>query len=784
LKNLFSKNFALITIVLITVLIFWQFFVKGLLPFPGDFMLAWFEPWKSSYSENGVITLQHKPIADDIFRQLFPFKSLAMHMVKNGELPLWNPYNGSGQPLLATMHVGLLNPFNILFFLTDDKTAWSLQVILSVLGIGLSMYIFARKIGCKQAGSLFTAITYMFSGFVIVRSIYNDYNYAVLCLPLLLYVIEDLWNGKSKKVFFIPFLLFFLTTVVQPQIIFYILSFTGLYLIVRQIFSKQKLSRRNILLLIFLLSIGFLLSCLQLLPTLELYHEANVTTASSQFIIQRFLLPISHFVTIIIPNYFGNQATYNYWGSGDYIETITSLGTIPIFFAILGIFASKKLQKSIKIFAVFSIVLAILSTVKFFGTELFYSLPIPIISTGIPSRILFIIPFCLAISAGFGYEAWLEEKNISKLGKAALATFITLLLGILIVTAILFIKKTPCNNIVILNCWNIALRNTLLETGVFLLFIVFFLGARYSNKQKILTTFQIAVFTIITTVGFYNSQKFLPFSKKEHIMPEHTILSELRSKENDGRVFGYDKYAVKTDLATYYRFFDTNYYDPLYIKRYGDLIQYANDGNLLKQLPRSDVEIDNAITLPYEKTFRRERLFQILGVNKIISPKKENIQEKKKVISGKRVYMVSKTYVTRRKEENLTQLFTKDFDPSSEITVEKNILVKGDSNGTAKIIKETENTVNIKTTANGEKILVLADNYFPGWKAYIDGKETEVFRANFTFRGVRIPAGVHSVVFSYEPNSLRLGAYLSISGLIFFLLLFILWPKIGSKKHK
>ena len=70
---------GLVVICLATFLIFQQFFVKGLYPFPGNFLLAWFEPWKSQHTTEQTITISHKPIADDVFRQLFPFKVLAIN---------------------------------------------------------------------------------------------------------------------------------------------------------------------------------------------------------------------------------------------------------------------------------------------------------------------------------------------------------------------------------------------------------------------------------------------------------------------------------------------------------------------------------------------------------------------------------------------------------------------------------------------------------------------------------------------------------------------------------
>ncbi len=58
-------------------------------------------------------------------------------------------------------------------------------------------------------------------------------------------------------------------------------------------------------------------------------------------------------------------------------------------------------------------------------------------------------------------------------------------------------------------------------------------------------------------------------------------------------------------------------------------------------------------------------------------------------------------------------------------------------------------------------MLVLADAWFPGWKAALDGIPTKILRGDLLVRAVPIPAGQHQVVFRYDPLSFRLGAKVS-----------------------
>jgi hypothetical protein len=48
--------------------------------------------------------------------------------------------------------------------------------------------------------------------------------------------------------------------------------------------------------------------------------------------------------------------------------------------------------------------------------------------------------------------------------------------------------------------------------------------------------------------------------------------------------------------------------------------------------------------------------------------------------------------------------------------------------------------------------LVTTDAYYPGWRAFVDSRETRVYRANIAFRAIRIPSGEHVVDYRYEPS--------------------------------
>jgi hypothetical protein len=62
-------------------------------------------------------------------------------------------------------------------------------------------------------------------------------------------------------------------------------------------------------------------------------------------------------------------------------------------------------------------------------------------------------------------------------------------------------------------------------------------------------------------------------------------------------------------------------------------------------------------------------------------------------------------------------------------------------------------------------LVVLADAYYPGWRLTIDGQPRPILRTNRMMRGALVGAGPHTLVFRYDPPSLRVGLTLTVLGL-------------------
>ena len=87
----------------------------------------------------------------------------------------------------------------------------------------------------------------------------------------------------------------------------------------------------------------------------------------------------------------------------------------------------------------------------------------------------------------------------------------------------------------------------------------------------------------------------------------------------------------------------------------------------------------------------------------------------------------------------------------------------------ATITQYKPNLLEIQTESSTPAILLLTDSFYPGWKATIDDKPSEILRANYTFRALVVPQGNHKVIFSYKPGGFNLGAGISIASTLFLL---------------
>ena len=95
-----------------------------------------------------------------------------------------------------------------------------------------------------------------------------------------------------------------------------------------------------------------------------------------------------------------------------------------------------------------------------------------------------------------------------------------------------------------------------------------------------------------------------------------------------------------------------------------------------------------------------------------------------------------------------------------------------DSTASAVVSKYGPREIEIKSSSMDDGFMILSEIYYPkGWKAFIDEKETEIYKTNYLLRGIQVPAGEHTISFQYNPKSYIMGSWIArISNIIILLI--------------
>ncbi len=778
--------FPLVFFVILTSFFFYKTIFYGFVPIPGDALVGEFEPYRS-YSFLGYApgAVPHKAQGPDVIRMLYPWKIFAIDQLFSGELPLWNPYSFSGKPHIAHLQAGVFYPLNVLFFL-GSSIGWSLYIVLQPILAACFTYLFLREIRLGKVASLFGGVVFSFCGFMVVWLEYGNLIHSFLWLPLVLWGIHrylrmpNFWNWF---VVVISFLLSFLAG--YAQFTFYMYLFASLFLLYCYFTEKQKpfvKKRYGILLLGFITSI--FLGALQLFPMLELIIQSARTSYTAEQL-SKNLIPVQSVFGIFFPDIFGNPASRNYWTGGTYIERVLYIGSIPFLFVLFTYFTrTSKFVKFFSLIAFFSL----LSTIDVFPTKFFHSIGIPFLSTTIPSRILGMYSFSVAVLAAIGFDYWIKHSHSNKI-----FTKIPFLISFFSIIVLLFISVFLVGGIfpefkdkLLIAQRNMILPLFFLVSGSSLLFF-----AKIIPKFFVITLF--FLLTIFDLLYFF--QKITPFSPKEFIYPQTPVFKKLKEIQGIDRSWGYGSAYIDNNLYTQEKLFTTDGYDPLFIRRYGEFIATSKDGAIPTTIPRSDVFVALGFGgKDLEENIYRKRILDIAGVKYILNKKDHafprdqynllwedgvfEIYENTNAIP--RVFLVDSYVIESNKKAIIKRLFDKEFDPKATVVLEEKPTLAIQSNSSirnANLRLYSPNKTIVETESDANTLLFFSDNYFPGWKVSIDGKDATIYRANYTFRAVPVEKGVHTVIFSYQPFSFKLGVYISIVTAIFTLLFFLITKK-------
>jgi hypothetical protein len=640
----------------------------------------------------------------------FATKFLLAGALREGHLPLWTRLIGGGFPLVGEGQIGAFFLPNLLAFgLLPAALAYNLTLLFALLTAASGMYVFVRRLRLGRLASLFAAISFALSGIFIPQLTHHTLIQGISLLPWIMVATTLLIEKFSwRRVVLWSVLVSQQIFTGFPQAVFITLLFA---------FGWTLWHKKYFLLLgPFLLALA--LGAVQLLPSYEFLTQSNAEGGFSASDATYFSYPPKHLQTFIQPFLLGNPAvgTYPHFSQFDgsiFWENTGFFGTIGLLLAVAG--AALAITKRMRVHQFF-LWSAAAGLLFMMGTHsplyvIFSFWPFTLFR--VPSRFLWVFVFSLIPLAAYALQRLLSQKSVWK-------TFAYVLIA--------------ANCIQLVYVWS---------------------GYHaWGDEKAWFTAPAIAAFlppgARIHTVGatVAHNRTFLVNGWKDM-----TKYFRLRG-------------ALAPDGNVIWGVASADVYAGRQLRRQGIF------GALLTTGVQTD---EHVATISATGT----QLMQIAGVTHVISalPLASPVGEQQLGDGDITLHKLPnpglRTYIAEaiRKADTVTEasriLTSGDFLPGSSVLLSANDAAGHEpATGSAKLVSETDTSVVISTMTQGEGVLVLADTYYPGWRAFVDEVPTRIFPANIYQRAVIVPGGVHTITFRYQPESLALGTGISITALI------------------
>lgn len=696
------------------------------------------------------------------------------------ELPLWNPYIFSGSPFLGNPTSSMFYPINLLFLIFPADSTFGYIFALDSFLIGVFTYFFAKEIKLSKFASFISATIVMFSG-PLISLIFPGHlvNFdTFIWFPLILLIYEKAIK-EQKIIYAIPAGFFISLSLLAgaSQIAAFSLLSASIYFILRIIVSlpeTKKLLYLRHAIAIFSLSIiiGFLLSLVQILPTIEFSKLSARSEGLSYEFSSDFSLHPKQLISFILPYFFGNPASGTYWGKGNFWSLNGYIGILPLLLAGLALkFKPKFLTIIFLILGLFALIFALGK--HSFVFPFFYNYVPMFDAFRASSRFLYIYAFSFSVLAGIGTEILIQKLSTIKKTISINIPVAFLMVGILTFFIFLFAlinydiglyEKYILNNSYAIGINHLDLYSQLIQDGLMLSLILLTFTIILFLKMKNMISINVLKFLVITILLFdlwtFHS-KIISYKKIGQFYNTPNFINEIKKDKTVFRIF--DKEGLYLPISTRNKIENITGVHSLYIKDYRDFVWSIGEHEYK----------------PYESFFQikniKNKIFlDLLNVKYIIE--NNNIVKNSNFLP--RAYIVPDAIIIP-KNDILNKLRNEDFDPKKQILLQKKPNVNLSNPSSFKEVKfssSNPNKINLKTNMDESGFLVLSEIYYPGWKAYDNGKELEIYNANYIFRSIYLKKGAHEVNFIYDPQTYKAGKIISV--VTFFLCsLFLIYKR-------
>ncbi len=770
----------------------------------------------------------------DILNFHYPLRKILIDSFARWEFPLWNPFIYLGQPMLANPNYMTFYPTNLLHLLFSFNYAFKLHFILHPIAGGLGFYFLVSRLGIRRIPALVGALSYQFSG--VVLSFLNLYNIipAVALMPWAGWAFYGALQKHSlRRTAILGILLALQVIAFEPLII----QCNILLLAVLAVsWVREQKNRFSAIRLIAgistvsaLLAAG--LTAIQTLPTIELLPlSARGAGLGLQQASEWSVHPLD-FLNTIIPNFFGYPFTIDvstYWGEAYHEFTagyLTSffLGSITILLSSLSLLSRrKKLWTSMLAFLGISLILGLGKNTSIYPW--LYS-HVPLLNLGrYPSKYFLLASLIVSILAALGLEAVMEAREDREFSLAINRRCIA---GAVLGACAIGLAFYWTNNRSQLETMvRAAVMPSLLETKNFPA-----IASSLSNSIGASGAFLLLGSLVI--IAGRRMKRFavlgglLALLVPLELVPANLSLAPLISDADMDFIPDIDHYIIQQYPQELGRAVTPNIMTPkptgftlrapnrsmawmvLFYRRSGQSlagirngIQYSIDAAIDRLNTRQSEQLmRNCLKMPPTK-----RLALLANLNSPMVMSLEYLQDPRLEHLSRFDTHSNLDYHLYRLSDSLPRAyFATHVIPVVSEDEARNRLIAADTlhgrvilesasspsqsipelGGHVKITQYENNHVLCRVKANSDGYVVLLDSYYPGWRAKVDGKEASILRANFAFRAVRVPAGDHTVEFTFAPRTFYVGLLITVSTcLIAALLSFLVWAHSRSSSQQ
>ncbi len=739
---------------------------------PADILRMW-----APYNIDGVPYTPKNVLLSDIITQIEPWLKFNREEFRNYSFPLWNPYSGAGVPHFANLQSAVLFPLNFFYYFLPWRIALIGVPFLKLYLIWLFTYLYLRSIGLNKAGAIFGGMNFAFLGFNVLW-LQWPLSSVMIFFPLLLFLVEKIFaqsppGGLTSILVALSVALAALAGHVETLL--HILLIALAYFLWRMLSSELPWGQCwwRFARFLFFSVLGLGVAAVQFVPFLEYMYASAAYATRAAYGVNPHYIPLPAAILNLIPDFYGNPSHDNYFfvktAAGAFTNYCMSVigfaGVTSVLLALLALFSSPPRKKIIW----FYLCLGAVSFCVVYRVTPIYQLVVslPLLSITDNSRLLFCLGFSVCVLASCYIHSLVEESSRPVRASAVMA-----LTGLIIAVAAWL---AVCNKRFFeINDFPFRFRNNLQPTVLFLGFLLLTAALLLLRRRGWLIARRCALYLgiLVFLQTAVHAIDFNPAIPESQFYPTPPALRFLRSDRSLYRcLFMGDVFFP--DLSVWYEIHETRSYDAMGIKSYRDFQSVMGNFQHLFQVVTSFKEdiagFLNVKYIMFERDFDPMRSMSVRHperYRRVFADRSVRIYENLAFLP--RAFLVPRVRLVCSHDELLKEMPKLDY--RNEALVgdrDVPILQAGDlSRSSCLIARYGPREVVLEIHAGTPCYLVMSDNYFPGWRAFIDGKEQPIYRANGSFRLVPISAaGDHNIRFCYSPFSFKIGAVISLISL-------------------